>query len=215
VEPEEKKESKFNSKSGKAFLIFSVFNVAGLVIVLSFPEFIGEEEKTFMDYLPWNFIFIIWGIFAILIGIGQTKKPPLFEPVWFRDSKLMKVFISILAVPSLSFLPACMSVFAIYGLINYSFVNEKIALEGKLYKKEIKESSRRRSSTIRKEYYIYFNEDKRYSFKVDKPTFTELQEGDSLELNVLKGRFDGYYNITDSFSFWRKTPLLDHLKEED
>jgi hypothetical protein len=211
---EETKKSKFTSKFGKVLLIFTVWNIIGFFIVFSFPEFIGEEEKTFADCLPWKLIFILWVLFAILIGIGQTKKPPIFEPEWFRDSMVMKIFISILAVPTISFLPAFMSVFAIYGLINYSFVNEEVALEGKLYKKEIKESKRRRSSTIRKEYYIYFNEEKKYCLEVGKHSFTDLEEGDSLKLKVLKGRLDGYY-FSDSISYSRWIPQSDNREHEN
>ena len=144
----------YTSKLGKAFSLYSVVILIGFLVVFSFPDFISEDERTLTECLPWKLTFILWGIFAVLIGIGQTRKSPLFEPKWFRDSILTKIFTFFLVVPSFSFLPVFMSGFAIYGLINYSFVNEAVVLEGKLYKKEISESTGRRSRRIHKDHYI-------------------------------------------------------------
>jgi hypothetical protein len=197
------KKTNYTSKWGRVFLIYCFLNFVGLFIVLVlFPDFIGEEERTIVDYIPFKLVFILWILFAILIGIGQTKQSPFFEPEWFRDSRVMKIFTSILAVPSFSFIFSISSVLVIYSLINYSFINEEIVLEGKLYQKEISESTGHRSIRKRKHYYVYFNEKKKYCVKVTESAFDDLKEGDIVELQVLKGRLDGFY-FSDSINYKR------------
>tara|TARA_B110000114_G_scaffold27436_1_gene27508 strand:- start:188 stop:856 length:669 start_codon:yes stop_codon:yes gene_type:complete len=201
---EEPKEAKPSSKLGKAFLIFSILNFVGLLIVLVlFPDFIGEDEKTLIDYLPWRAVFLLWVLFAIFLGIGQFAKPPFFEPVWLKNSRIMKVLIFILVVPSFSFLFAASSVLIVYGLINYSFIHEKKEIEGELYKKEISESRGHRGGRWT-HHHCYFNKDKKYKIKVSESLFEELREGDNLELKVLKGRLTGYY-VSDSIYYKRLT----------
>lgn len=193
---EKPKKVKAISKWGKAFLIFCILNFIGLVIVFFvFPDFIGDNERTIIEYIPFKFVVILWILLAIFIGIGQTKKPPFFEPVWFSNSRIMKIFTSILAVVGFPFLFASSSVLVVYSLINYSFINEEAVLEGKLYKKEVIESRGHRGGRY-ENYYIYFNEEKKYSMKVSESLFNDLKDEDIIELNVLKGRLNGYYVTT-------------------
>tara|TARA_B110000967_G_scaffold165484_1_gene173196 strand:- start:548 stop:1180 length:633 start_codon:yes stop_codon:yes gene_type:complete len=207
------KESKGYSKWGWVFLIPAIISAIGsLWVAIRVPEYISEGEMTTMN-IPFRYIFILWLFLILLFIYAQIKDSSLFQLRWPKNSKVSRILGSILAIPTFSLLFSFAIVHAIFSVLNYTYVTNEVVIKGKLYKKEITESRRRRSSTIRKEYYIYFNEDKRYCLQVGKHSFTDLEDGDSLELKVLKGRLNGYY-ITDSFSYSRWIPQSDNREQK-
>ncbi len=152
---------------------------------------------------PFRYVFILWLLLFSLFIYAHIRDASLFELQWPKNSKIAKIIESILAIPTFSIFFSFVIVYSIFSLINYSGAYEEVVIEGKLYKKEITEKRRRRSIKKTKKYYAYFNEDKKYRLEVSQSMFNNLKEEDIIELNVLKGKLNGYYVNSDSIHYKR------------
>ncbi len=186
-----------------AILIPAIITVLEVFwVAIYIPEYIGEGETTTMIF-PFRYVFILWLLLFSLFIYAHIRDASLFELQWPKNSKIAKIIGSILAIPTFSIFFSFVIVYSIFSLINYSGANEEVVIEGKLYKKEITEKRRRRSIKKTKKYYAYFNEDKKYRLEVSQSMFNNLKEEDIIELNVLKGKLNGYYVNSDSINYKR------------
>lgn len=186
-----------------AILIPAIITVLGVFwVAIYITEYIGEGETTTMIF-PFRYVFILWLLLFSLFIYAHIRDASLFELQWPKNSKIAKIIESILAIPTFSIFFSFVIVYSIFSLINYSVANEEVVIEGKLYKKEITEKRRRRSIKKTKKYYAYFNEDKKYRLEVSQSMFNNLKEEDIIELNVLKGKLNGYYVNSDSIHYKR------------